>query len=138
MDNSLFLPITILVLITILFILVSLNKKKIDFSKKKKLVENLYSYKSGAFSEELSVRRDSIIKLDNLLSKSLQLYFKNDSLCGDNLKNAKKIFKKKAYNSLWEVHKLRNRIVHDDYAITLDQAKRAFDVYKISIIKILQ
>ncbi len=138
MDNTLFLPITILVLITILFVLVSLNKRKEDFSKRKKLIENLYSYKSGAFSEELSVRRDSIIKLDNLLSKSLQLYFKNDLLCGDNLKNAKKIFKKRAYNSLWEVHKLRNRIVHDDYAITLDQAKRAFDVYKISIIKILQ
>ena len=32
------------------------------------------------------VRRDAIIKLDNLLSKALQVYFKNTSSCGDNLK----------------------------------------------------
>ena len=138
MDNTLFLPVTILALIAILFILVALNTRKINYTKKKKLAESLYSYKAGAFSEEPTVRRDSIIKLDNLLSKSLQLYFNNNLLCGDNLKNAKKIFKKRAYNSLWEVHKLRNKIVHDDYAITQSEAKHAFDVYKMSILKILQ
>jgi hypothetical protein len=138
MDNSLFLPITILILIAVLFLLVAINSKKIDITKKKKLLEELYALKSLALSEELSVRRDSIIKLDNLLSKSLQLYFKNTLPCGDNLKSAKKIFKKRAYNSLWEVHKLRNKVVHNDYAVSLDEAKKAFEIYKISILKILQ
>ena len=138
MDSSLFLPITILVLIALLFLLAALNSKKIDSSKRRKIIESIYTLKTPAHSEELSVRRDSIIKLDNLLSKSLQLYFKNSALCGDNLKNAKKIFKKRAYNSVWEVHKLRNKIVHDDYAISQDEAKHAYEVYKINILRVLQ
>lgn len=138
MDSTLFLPITILVLITILFILVSLNSRKIDIRKKKKVVEALYNLKDSAKSEELAVRRDTIIKLDNLLSKSLQMYFKNNLQCGENLKLAKKIFKKRAYNSVWEVHKLRNKVVHDDYQISLEESKSAFEVYKINILRVLQ
>ena len=138
MNNTLFLPIIILVLIAILFILVSLNSRKIDITKKKKIVEALYTLKDSAKSEELAIRRDTIIKLDNLLSKSLQMYFKNNLQCGENLKLAKKIFKKKAYNSVWEVHKLRNKVIHDDYQISLKESKNAFEVYKINILKVLQ
>jgi hypothetical protein len=138
MNNTLFLPIIILVLIAILFILVSLNSRKIDITKKKKIVEALYTLKDSAKSEELAIRRDTIIKLDNLLSKSLQMYFKNNLQCGENLKLAKKIFKKKAYNSVWEVHKLRNKVIHDDYQISLEESKNAFEVYKINILKVLQ
>lgn len=138
MDNSLFLPITILILIAILFVLAALNSRKIDITKRKRIIESVYALKNSVESDEISVRRDSIIKLDNLLSKSLQLYFKNNALCGDNLKNAKKILKKRAYNSVWEVHKLRNKIVHDDYAISQDEAKHAYEVYKINILRVLQ
>jgi hypothetical protein len=138
MDNSLLLPIIIIFLIVVLFILVSLNSRKIDVMKKKKIVENLLMLNQGSKDEDIAVRRDTIIKLDNLLSKSLQLYFNNNALCGDNLKSANKIFKRRAYDSLWEVHKLRNKIVHDDYAPSIEQSKHAFEVYKMSIIKILQ
>lgn len=138
MDTPLILSGTILLLIVILFLLVSVNKKKIDKDKKGKILKEVYSLKKRVSSEELAVRRDTIIKLDNLLSKSLQLYYKNDSSCGENLKTASTLFKKRAYNSLWDTHKLRNKIVHDDYDVSKQEALRAHDVYKNSIIRILK
>lgn len=138
MDTPLILSTIILVLIIVLFLLVSLNKRKIDSSKKAKILKEAYALKKGVNSEELAIRRDSIIKLDNLLSKSLQLYYKNDSSCGENLKIASSLFKKRAYNSLWDAHKLRNKIVHDDYDVSKQEAVRAHEVYKNSIIRILQ
>jgi hypothetical protein len=138
MDSSLIIPITILLLIALLFVMVALNKRKISVTKKKRLLEDLYELKEGTNSKELAVRRDSIIKLDNLLSKSLQVYFKNKSSCGDNLKNVSTLFRKNKYNEIWEVHKMRNKIVHDDYDVSEFEAKRAFEVYKFAILKILQ
>lgn len=138
MDKTLFLPIVILLLITILFVLVSLNKKRFNTTKKTKLLENLFSLKVAVESDEISIRRDAVIKLDNLLTKALQMYYGNTLSCGENLKSANKMFRKKAYNSLWDVHKLRNKVVHNDYEVSKDEARNAFETYKISIIKILQ
>jgi hypothetical protein len=138
MDNSLFLPILILVLIGILFLLVNINSKKIDVNKKKKVLEDLASLYSQTSSDDNAVRRDVVIKLDNILSKSLQMYYKNDESCGNNLKSAKSIFKKRRYNSLWDVHKLRNKVVHNDYVPSVEETKKAYEVYKISIMQILK
>jgi len=138
MDNSLLLSIIILLLIVVLFVMVSLNTKKIDQKKREKLIKELYSLEKPINSEELAVRRDAIIKLDNILSKSLQLYFKNDSPCGENLKSAGKIFRKREYNRLWEAHKIRNKIVHDDYAVSKEEAREALQIYKLSVNKILK
>ncbi|HRY22301.1 MAG TPA: hypothetical protein P5311_00855 [Candidatus Dojkabacteria bacterium] len=138
MDNSLLLSIIILLLIVALFVMVSLNTKKIDQKKREKLIKELYSLEKSIISEELAVRRDAIIKLDNILSKSLQLYFKNDSSCGENLKSAGKIFRKREYNRLWEAHKIRNKIVHDDYAVSKEEAREALQIYKLSVNKILK
>jgi uncharacterized protein YutE (UPF0331/DUF86 family) len=138
MDNSLIISVIILALIVLLFVLVSLNSKKIDKTKRDKLFKELYSLEKLIQSEEVAVRRDTIVKLDNILSKSLQLYYKNDQTCGENLKTADKMFRKREYNQLWEAHKIRNRIVHDDYAISKEEAKKTFNTYKLSVSKILQ
>ncbi len=138
MNNTLLITIFILILITILFILVSINQKKVSKIRTKKILKRLEELNMGVVSNELSIRRDSIIKLDNLLSKSLQYYYNNSLLCGDNLKNAKNIFKKKEYNNLWEAHKVRNKIVHDDYEVSAEEAKVVYNTYKISILKILR
>jgi uncharacterized protein YutE (UPF0331/DUF86 family) len=138
MDNSLFLSIIILLLIVVLFVMVSLNSKKIDQKKREKLIKELYSLEKSINSEELAIRRDAIIKLDNILSKSLQLYFRNDASCGENLKSAEKIFRKREYNRLWDAHKIRNRVVHDDYAVSKEDARKALQIYKLSVNKILK
>lgn len=138
MDDPLFLSIIILLLIVALFVMASLNTKKIDQKKKEKLIKELYSLEKSVSSEELAIRRDTIIKLDNILSKALQLYFKNDFSCGENLKSAEKIFRKREYNRLWEAHKIRNKVIHDDYAVSKEEARNAFQVYKLSVNKILK
>jgi len=138
MDNSLLLSGIILLLIVVLFVLVSINSRKIDRRKREKLIKELYGLEKSVKSDELPVRRDAIIKTDNLLSKSLQLYFNNDHSCGENLKMADKLFRKREYNSLWDAHKLRNKVVHNDYAVSKEEAQRAYRVYKNSVIKILQ
>jgi uncharacterized protein YutE (UPF0331/DUF86 family) len=138
MDDPLLLSIIILLLIAVLFVVASLNAKKIDQKKKEKLIKELYSLERSITSEELAVRRDAIIKLDNILSKSLQLYFNNDSPCGENLESAEKIFRKREYNRLWEAHKIRNKVVHDDYAVSKQEAREAFLIYKLSVNKILK
>lgn len=138
MDNSVIFTIIILLLLIILFVAVSLGNKRVSITKKKHILTKLEELRLTSSSQESSVRRDSIIKLDNLLSKSLQYYFKNSNLCGENLKIASKIFKKKEYNDLWDVHKIRNRIVHDDYDITQQEAENVYGIYKMSILKILK
>ena len=89
-------------------------------------------------SEDISVRRDGIIKMDNILTKALQMYFSNREPCGTNLKLIKKKFSKRRYNSIWEVHKMRNSVVHDDLEITKEDAVKAFNVYKMSLVTILK
>lgn len=128
----------ILLLIGVLFFLVYIAQKNISRGKAKKLLQRLEQLQAGALSSEMSVRRDTVIKLDNLLSKSLQYYFSNTDMCGDNLKLAKKIFRRNEYNDLWEVHKIRNKIVHDDYDISAEDSKKVYNIYKSAILKILR
>lgn len=138
MDNSVVITIVILFLVIVLFVLVSLSNNRITEGRKKKILKRLPEIQAFILNPEGAVRRDAVIKLDNLLSKALQYYFKNTNLCGENLKLASKIFKKKEYNDLWEVHKIRNQIVHDDYEVSEEEAKRLYEVYKMSIFKILR
>ena len=128
----------ILLFIGVLFFLVYIAQKNISRGKAKKLLQRLEQLQAGALSSEMSVRRDTVIKLDNLLSKSLQYYFSNTDMCGDNLKLAKKIFRRNEYNDLWEVHKIRNKIVHDDYDISAEDSKKVYNIYRSAILKILR
>lgn len=138
MDNPLLLPIIILVLIVILFIVASINSKKVPEKKKEKLFEKLDELKEQTESNDYIVRRDAVIRLDNLLSKALQVRYRNDISCGENLKMAKSLFIKRNYQEIWDVHKLRNDIVHRDVEVSEQQAKEAYKVYKMSINKILR
>ena len=94
-DNSVIITIVILFLVTVLFVFVSLNNNRISQGRKKKLLVKLEELRAFAYSNEPAIRRDAVIKLDNLLAKALQYYFNNTNLCGENLKLANKIFKKK-------------------------------------------
>ncbi len=138
MNNSLLLPLIILSLIIVLFVIVSISSKRVDRKKSERLIKELFSLEKATNNDEIAIRRDAIIKLDNLLSKSLQLYFNNDLSCGENLKLADKLFRKREYNALWDVHKLRNNVVHNDYAVSKEESLKSFRIYKNSIIKILQ
>jgi len=75
MEPTVIITIVILALISILFIVVSLANKKIDKSKKNEMYDKLKELEMGMHSLDGAIRRDTVVKLDNLLSKSLQIYF---------------------------------------------------------------
>lgn len=57
--------------------------------------------------------RSAVIEADKLLDFVLKSKRVKGSTLGERLKNSKKMFKTSAYNRVWEVHKLRNRIAHE-------------------------
>ncbi len=138
MDNTILLTISILFLIAILFVMARINSRRVPQKKKEKIYEKLENIKLQVQSEDVYARRDAIIKLDNLLSKALQIRYRNEKNCGDNLKMAKKLFRRDTYQNIWDVHKLRNNIVHKDEDIGYDEAQQAYKTYKMAINKVLQ
>ena len=130
--------VTILLLIVILFLAVSFANKKIDNTKKVDILNKLKDLGLHIQSLDGAVRRDSVVKLDNLLTKALQYYFHNTDTCGDNLKKSNRVFKKKELDDLWNAHKTRNNIVHNDYDISQEEALKIFNIYNFSIKKILK
>lgn len=137
MDNPILLTVLILILIAILFLMARINSLKVPSKRKNKIYSKLDDLKIQIEDDDIYARRDAIIKLDNLLSKALQIRYKNDSSCGDNLKLAKKLFHRDKYQEIWDIHKIRNEIVHKDKEIGYDTAQRAYKVYKMAINKIL-
>ena len=138
MNDPLLLTIVILGLIAILFILVAFQRKETSKGRKKKIYDKLTDLKINIDSDEGSIRRDTIIKLDNLLTKAFQYRYSNNKSCGENLKAAKKLFRKDDYQRIWDVHKKRNKVVHSDEEISTSELEEAYKVYKFSINKILK
>jgi len=128
----------ILLLIIVLFVAVSFSNKKISSTKKEGILQKLKELELTIQGLESASRRDAVIKLDNLLAKSLQYYFHNSESCGYNLKKSSKLFKKKELDDIWSAHKIRNDVVHDDYEVTVDEALKLYNIYKFSIKKILK
>lgn len=133
MPSEVAITILILSLISLLFVVAYINSKRIPKRKKELILEKLDELKIQIKSHDSYARRDAIIKLDNLLSKAFHLRYGNSESCGSNLKKAKGIFEKNKYQKLWDVHKLRNRIVHNDKDVDYDEAKRAYNIYKMGI-----
>lgn len=138
MNTETVITIVILLLICILFLVAYLNSKKIPVAKKEKVFERLKEVKMQIDSREVYARRDSLIRLDNLLGKALNIRYNNENSCGDNLKIAKKLFSKREYQQLWDVHKLRNQVVHNDVDISQGETEEAYKIYKMGINKILR
>jgi hypothetical protein len=138
MNTTLIITITVLALIVLLFLLADSPSRRISTSRKAELYQDFARIYSNAVSDDLSARRDSFIKMDNILTKALQVYFSNRETCGTNLKLAKKKFSKKQYERIWEVHKMRNAVVHDDLEVSKEESVKAFEVYKMSLVTLLR
>jgi hypothetical protein len=138
MDNAVIITILILIAVAVLFIMVASGTRKERQKSISRMLNSLEALKAGASSDDLARRRDTVIKLDNILSKALQYRLGNTKLCGDNLKLINKRFKRTEYDRLWEAHKLRNRIVHDDLDVSENEAEEAYKIYNMSIHRILK
>jgi uncharacterized protein YutE (UPF0331/DUF86 family) len=138
MNNQTIITIIILLLIALLFLIAYVNSKKIPIKKKQEIFEKLNALESQIKSPDDYARRDAIIKLDNLLAKAFNIRYGNDKQCGDNLKVSKKLFDKQLYQQLWDVHKLRNDIVHNDEDVPSVQAEEIYRIYKLGIRHVLK
>jgi hypothetical protein len=138
MSTPLLLTILTLVFIAMIFVLSKLNAQAKKGKKKERMLATLERLKEHVGSENEFERRDTIIRLDNLLSKALNYRFSNSKSCGANLKNAKKFFRRDTYQNLWDVHKLRNEVVHNNRSISIEESEDTYHIYKLCIKKILK
>jgi hypothetical protein len=125
-------------MIGMIFLLSRLNASQKSSKKKDRLLITLSKLEENASSENDFERRDTIIRLDNLLAKALNYKYNNSESCGENLKKARKVFRKDTYQNLWDVHKLRNEVVHNNRSISIEESENAYHIYKLCINKILK
>lgn len=74
---------------------------------------NIYKAESKLNSNNYYEVKDSLVELDKLLDYCLKNKRVKGETLGERLKNAKSLFSKSDYNSLWSAHKLRNQLVHE-------------------------
>lgn len=133
MDNQVLFTIITLALISILFLIAYINSKKIPERKREKILSKLEEIESQSKSVEGYARRDAVIKLDNLLGKAFNIRYGNDITVGENLKKAKGLYDKTLYQQIWDVHKIRNEVVHKDREISLPESEDIYRIYKLGI-----
>lgn len=138
MSNQTVITIVILLLLAILFLAAYINSKKTPIKKKEKIFEKLELLSSQVNSDDEYARRDAIIRLDNVLGQSLNIRLENEKSCGDNLKISKKLFDRKTYQQIWDAHKVRNNIVHNDENISKTEALELFKIYKLAVKQVLR
>lgn len=138
MSTPLLLTILTLLMISIIFLLSRINASKKSGKKKSRMLTMLDNLKENASSDNEFERRDTIIRLDNLLAKALNYRYSNNNSCGENLKKADRLFRKDTYQNLWDAHKLRNEVVHNNRSLSIEESERAYHVYKLCIKKILK
>lgn len=138
MGNALILTVIIVAMIGMLILFSRLNTSKQIARKKSGILNTLDKLKVHIESENEYERKDAFIRLDTLLTKAFNYKYKNSLNCGENLKKAKNLFRKDTYQNLWDVHKIRNNIVHNEDTVTLEEAKKAYHIYKLGITRILK
>lgn len=131
-----------IILLVIFFLLIGLviyinNTSKIDSSIKKRIWDDILQIQYAIKIKNSLTYRDLVIRLDSLLSQSLKLYYKNSESCGTNLKKAKELFNRDEYNKIWEAHKLRNQIVHEDKEVSFSELERSYSIISSAVRKIL-
>lgn len=140
MEINFSLVLTLIVLISILIVfLVALAKTRdLPTEEVLKIQKQLDEVKYLMSLNNPAVNRDGIVRLDAMLSKSLQLKNKNTLNCGDNLKISKVFIGRTYYEDIWHFHKLRNSIVHENIEISNQNAIDAYRVYSSVINKLLK
>lgn len=137
MDNPLYITSVIILLIILLFVFASFGSRKVSQRRRNDIYRQLKDIKGNIGLEINSANRDSVVRLDSLLSKVLQYKNGNKLMIGENLKLIRKRVKQSLYEDIWYYHKLRNRIVHENVEVTMEETKLAYEVYYKLITQIL-
>ena len=137
-DTSIIITIGTLIFLLLLFIVAFKNSGSVSSEQKVKIYKQLDDIKFSMTLNNPSGNRDGFVRLDALLSKALQIRFKNTDTCGDNLTRCKRLFSKPFYEKMWKYHKMRNQIVHENIEISDKDAINGYSTYSEVIIKLLK
>ncbi len=139
MDREILPIILIFTFLLLLGLIVYLNShsNRIHSTIRENVWKDVLKLKEVVNSKNPSLYRDTIVRLDSLLARSLKLYYKNSESCGTNLKKAKDLFSRSEYDKIWEFHKIRNEIVHEDREVSDKEIREGYNVISNSIKKIL-
>lgn len=139
MDREVLSIILIFAFLLLLGVVVYLNSfnNRIDATIKEKIWKDVLKLKEVLKSNNPSLYRDALVRMDSLLARSLKLYYRNNESCGMNLKKAKELFNRDEYDKIWKIHKMRNKIVHEDYEVSDKEFNDGYNVISKAIKKIL-
>ncbi len=73
----------------------------------------------------------AVINADKLLDQALKAKGTKGDTMGERLKNVTSQLRHR--NAVWEAHKLRNRIVHEEVRLTRTEARRALAAFKTAL-----
>jgi hypothetical protein len=136
-NSSLYLTVALLILIILFFIFVKVGRTRVSKRKRNEVFRQLSDIKQNIDLGLGSANRDSIVRLDSLLSSVLRYIKGNKLSCGENLKLINSMIKKDLYNDIWKFHKLRNRVVHENIEVGSGEIKEAYKVYYKLITELL-
>lgn len=137
-EYSLLLTIGTVVFLLVLFLFALYASRQVPIEERNLILKQLDEIKYSMALHNVSANRDGIVRLDSLLSKSLQLKHRNSLNCGENLKKSKYILSKDLYEDIWYFHKLRNQIVHENIELTNEEAVKGYSVYSRAINKLIK
>lgn len=128
-NSSVIITVVLLVIILIFFLFASVGSRSVSKRRRNEIFRQLKDIKENIGLDINSANRDSIVRLDSLLSKVLKFVNKNTLPCGENLKLIKRKVKKNLYDDIWYYHKLRNKVVHENIEVTHEEINTAYKVY---------
>jgi len=116
-----FIVVIIICLFIVFFVLFKAKKKKLTLKDKTKIITELKKISSMTKNEQ-------ILYLDKILDFALFKLGKKGSFA-DKLRNSNKLFKD--INSIWSVHKLRNKIAHElGFDLSNKEYNKSINIYK--------
>ena len=105
--------ITATVITVFVFAVIRILSKSKDIGWKKDVLVRINSLEQKLNSSDISRLSHILIESDKLLDHVYKNTGIKGQTLGERLKNAKNKYPKAQYNSIWEAHKLRNRVAHE-------------------------
>ena len=111
-----------------LVIFIDLRSKGLGAKKRDAYLKELEKIKKRLKAKKIEPDL-AIIQGDAFLHKALSTKVSKNLSLGQQLKATKKYFKKALYNDIWEAHKLRNKIVHENISIDEKTANNLLNTF---------
>jgi len=105
------------------------NKKhKLSSDDQKQIILKHREIEKMAESDNMYELRHAVIEADKLVDFILKKKGYNGETFADRLRNAEKDINKNLYQNLWNAHKVRNQIAHDEIKIEISKIKNVIRI----------